>query len=427
MAMDENTRWLADLLKDTGLQFPDPMIDALLRDAREEAFAEAKAILKERMVRAILGCSLEKLREGNGKEQTLQEIETAQDAELAEIDEKNSKEQTLQEIETLKRQIAENDRLLSEMKEAARGSPESGSPDPTLPAEKEVTSPQQREEQAFGYYVYGIMWSGDAQPVNGLPDEGIDPAYPVYVLPYRAIQAVVSKVSLSEFSQERIKANLNDVKWVEARVRTHEAVLEAAMSGRSLIPMRFCTIYQSESRVQEVLVEHYEDFITNLTRLVSKQEWAVKVFCDNENLARKAEEVSDKVKELKEEMAGKSSGAMYFLKKKVEQAIAEEAERMSDEVTQASHDRLAGHAEDARVTPLQSKQLTGRTEEMILNGAYLVSEGQITVFRAELESLEKDYDDLGFSYELSGPWPPYNFVTISFETSTECPEAPGND
>lgn len=64
---------------------------------------------------------------------------------------------------------------------------------------------------------------------------------------------------------------------------------------------------------------------------------------------------------------------------------------------------------------------------MILNGAYLVSEGQMTVFRAELESLEKDYGDLGFSYELSGPWPPYNFVTIAFETSTECPEAPGDD
>jgi hypothetical protein len=63
---------------------------------------------------------------------------------------------------------------------------------------------------------------------------------------------------------------------------------------------------------------------------------------------------------------------------------------------------------------------------MTLNGAYLMSEGQMTAFRAELERLEKDYNDLGFSYELTGPWPPYNFVTISFDTSTECTEAVGN-
>jgi len=401
--MDENKSRLAELLKDQSLQFSAPMIDALLREVREEALAEAKVILKEGMVQAILGRSLEKLKGGNGKEQTPQEIGT------------------------IKRQIAENDRLLREMRKAARGSPEVGLPGSTLPAEKEVTNPLQRKEQALGYYVYGVIKGEDGQPINGLPNEGIDPAYPVYALPHRAIQAVVSKVSLLEFGQEEIKANLNDMKWVEARVRTHEAIIEVAMSGRSLIPLRFCTIYQSESRVQEKLAQHYEDFISNLTRLDGKQEWAVKVFCDHERLAREAEEISDKVKALKVEMAQKSSGAVYFLKKKVEQAIAEEAERISDEIAQHSHGRLADHAEESRVNPLQSKELAGRAEDMTLNGAYLVSEGQMAALRAELENLEKDYGDLGFSYELTGPWPPYNFVTISFDPSTKCPEAAGNE
>jgi hypothetical protein len=48
--------------------------------------------------------------------------------------------------------------------------------------------------------------------------------------------------------------------------------------------------------------------------------------------------------------------------------------------------------------------------EMLLNGAYLVAEKELAVFRAELQMLEEAYGGLGFSYAMIGPWPPYNFV-----------------
>ena len=97
--------------------------------------------------------------------------------------------------------------------------------------------------------------------------------------------------------------------------------------------------------------------------------------------------------------------------------VAEEMERVSEEYAQCSHDRLANHAEEAVISPLQSKELTGRKETMVLNGAYLVAEGQLAAFQAELESLEEEYDGLGFSYEMTGPWPPYNFVSTCTEPS----------
>jgi hypothetical protein len=185
--------------------------------------------------------------------------------------------------------------------------------------------------------------------------------------------------------------------------------------SHTLVPMQFCTIYQSESRVQEMLAEHYDDFVEALSRLEGKQEWGVKAYCDGEALAKKVGETSDKVKELKVEMEQKSSGAAYFLKKKVDEAIAEEVERVSDEQAQHSHDRLSSHAEEAVINPLQSKEFTGRKEAMVLNGAYLVAEEQLAAFRAELESLIEEHGDLGFMYEMTGPWPPYNFVSIGFE------------
>jgi len=92
-------------------------------------------------------------------------------------------------------------------------------------------------------------------------------------------------------------------------------------------------------------------------------------------------------------------------------------ERISDEHAQRSHDRLSSRAEDAVINPLQSRELTGREEAMILNGAYLVAEEQLLAFRAELESLEEEHGHMGFSYEMTGPWPPYNFVSIGLEES----------
>jgi len=103
------------------------------------------------------------------------------------------------------------------------------------------------------------------------------------------------------------------------------------------------------------------------------------------------------------------------MKKKMEETIDEEKERVCDEYAQCSHDRLSSHAEETVVNPLQSKQVTGRPEEMILNGAYLVADEKLADFQAELASLQDEYGDLGFSYEMTGPWPPYNFVTIGAE------------
>jgi len=152
-----------------------------------------------------------------------------------------------------------------------------------------------------------------------------------------------------------------------------------------------------------------------LARLEGKQEWGVKVYCDGETLAQRVGESSDRVRELKAEMDEKSSGAAYFLKKKLEETVAEEVERVGDEYAQRSHDRLSSHAEETVVNSLQSMEITDRKEAMIMNGAYLVAEERLTAFRAELKSLEEECGDLGFSYEMTGPWPPYNFVSTGFE------------
>lgn len=438
--MDEKTRELMGQLKDRLINASDGQITEIIREARDEALAEAKAIIKGMMFQAILEHALGEL-EGAGSiaapakgtvaphaaTGVAPANETPSPTAQARTNTAENEDQIREEIEAIRRKIAENEGLLSQVKASPPTTEEMQAPpaEPVLsPALSviegeaegdEASAPRERGEENYGYYVYGVVGDNSSQPIEGLPEEGIDLAYPVYALPYRAIQAIVSRVSLQEFGQEALEINLNDIKWLEAKVRAHQGVLEEVLDSRTLIPMRLCTIYRSESRVQEMLARYYDDFVEVLARLEGKQEWGVRVYCDGKTLAQRVGEVSDRVKELKTEMAKKSEGAAYFLKKKMDETVAEEVERISDEYAQCSHDRLSSHAEEAVVNPLQSKELTGRQEEMILNGAYLVLEEQLPAFQAELESLVEEYGDLGFGCEMTGPWPPYNFVTIHFE------------
>ena len=430
--MDDRTSELMGLLKERVIEVSNAQITEIIGGAREEAFAEAKGIMKEMMVQAILECALTELkdRRTNG---VLEDSRPRGKTPLPTEDQ----EQIRQEIEAIRQKIAENERSVSRGKASStegEAAPVAGEGAGALPPlDDPVGAPAEEGEAGCAYYVYGVVGRDGGQPLEGLPGEGIDPACPVYALPYshpaataseavlrsadQTLQAIVSQVSLRDFGQERLEENLDDLRWLEAKVRVHQDILDKVVASHTLIPMRFCTLYRTEERIRDMLEQHHADFIQALTRLGGKREWGVKVYCDSQALAQRVGQVSDRVKELEVEMATKSSGAAYFMKKKLEETIAAEVERISDEHAQRSHDRLSGCAAEAIISPLQGKELSGRQEAMVLNGAYLVAEDQLAAFRAELANLQDEFGDLGFIYEMTGPWPPYNFAAIDFTRS----------
>ena len=47
---------------------------------------------------------------------------------------------------------------------------------------------------------------------------------------------------------------------------------------------------------------------------------------------------------------------------------------------------------------------------MLLNGAYLIERERTSEVREAVDVLQEEWRSLGFTIELTGPWPPYNFV-----------------
>jgi hypothetical protein len=258
--------------------------------------------------------------------------------------------------------------------------------------------PQGRAASSTGWYVYGVVPWGEARETvfDGL--EGVGGGS-VALVDAGQLAAIVSEVPLSEFGEEPIVDNLRDPVWLEHRARAHEAILDTALRFSPVVPFRFGTIYRGEDHVREMLSAH-EGLSETLERVRGRVELGVKGFL--------AETPADTAPDTAEDEP--SAGRRYLEEKQRARQLAEERDALKAGVADASHEQLAAAADGARANPPQPREVSRSDHDMFLNGAYLVAADQEGEFRAALEELEKEHGPRGAAYELTGPWPPYNFV-----------------
>jgi hypothetical protein len=251
-------------------------------------------------------------------------------------------------------------------------------------------------------YVYGVIPKGTSADVFEHV-RGVDPTEPVMLVCDGELAAVASAVRLDEFGEEVIEANLRDARWLAEKVQAHDNVLSAAVGRTVVLPFRFGTIYRSEAQVQDLL-RRRDDFRSTLARLDGATELGVKAFVDAHALRRRLAEGEgthdDPI----------SAGRAYMQRRQVERRVGEDVDRFVADCARESHARLTAGARDGRANPIQLPQSDVVAERMILNGAYLVDVDAQEEFRGAVRELEHAYGTNGVRYEVTGPWPPYNFV-----------------
>jgi len=244
-----------------------------------------------------------------------------------------------------------------------------------------------REEET-GWYLYGVVASGADLPAAA----GVDPREEVVALAEGPVAGVASRVSLSEFDEAALAERLADAEWLEQKIRAHEQVVEAALEGGAVMPCRFCTVYRDERELRRFLSERGDALADALARVEGLVELGVKAFAAPAPSSGEASRAE--------------SGRAYLEARRREQQERQELARSRGEIAAQLHERLLGFAEDSVVLALQSRDVSGREAEMVFNGAYLVADrGR---FEDGLAAIARERDDVGL--ELTGPWPPYNFV-----------------
>jgi hypothetical protein len=124
-------------------------------------------------------------------------------------------------------------------------------------------------------------------------------------------------------------------------------------------------------------------------------EWCVKAFIDPSSAAPDGKP---------------TSGTEYLARRRAQRDNAEAALTAAETAAAELHVILGSQAAASSLVARQDRRQTGRTTEMVLNGAYLVG-------RTEVEDFVRLVDEQGherardrLELELAGPLPPYHFV-----------------
>lgn len=274
--------------------------------------------------------------------------------------------------------------------------------------ERQIAEHDAQEARAF--YVYCIGEAAELAPLlQGRRPSAIEETASLELLAHEALAAVASAVPLSDYSEEALPARLADATWTATRAMRHESVVEYFARQASVIPLRFGAIYLTRARIEQLLGEREAEFRTVIERLRGREEWGINVYCDRAHLHRRVVELSDALRELTKQAADAPPGQSYLLRKKIEAMKTEETRSVIKRVAAEIETTLAVTSDDVRRLRLLKEEATEHGE-LVAKLAFLVARRQFESFRTVAERLAAAHAGAGFRLELTGAWPPYNFV-----------------
>jgi hypothetical protein len=268
-------------------------------------------------------------------------------------------------------------------------------------------------------YVYGVARAPRRRQSIPPRLEGIVPAATVDPLMHANLMAFVSLVPAAQFGQSEFRSALNDAAWLKDRILAHEKVVEELRSSYDVVPFRFGTIYRNTSQASNAIGHHLRELCQALDRIHDASEWGVKLYCDQDTLRRRIEIHSDSICQLRDMLGLASPGARFFLQKEYAKALDGETEATVANAVERISQSLDSCACESAAIELQPAAVHGRPADMVMNAAYLVAAGSLGPFRQMLAALQEEFAANGFDHELTGPWPPYHFVSIRQEGSAD--------
>lgn len=213
---------------------------------------------------------------------------------------------------------------------------------------------------------------------------------------------VVSSVPARDYGEEAVARGLQDLDWVGARAVAHETVVERFLSAAALLPMQLFTLFTSDERAIEHVSGDRLRINRILTRVERQLEFGLRLTWNEERSNRAASAKSS----LRRPPA---SGASYLARKRDLRDSSRVAVRSAQVEANRLYRAVAKEASEAhRRTSLERAAPGSR---LLLDAAFLVPWPRAKAFRSAVRGHARDLETPGIDVSLTGPWPPYNFVT----------------
>ena len=242
-------------------------------------------------------------------------------------------------------------------------------------------------------YLYGITREGQGTPASVT---GVDGSAAVEAMPCAGLVCWVSRVGKAEFA-ENLAGNMENLEWLaEVSVR-HQQAVAAIARAHDILPARFGTVFRSPASLRADVEERKRLLVRDLKRVGGCEEWGVKIF----HLAPQPQ------------MAVTAESGRDYLRAKAA-ALRAQAPRGADgEIEPLLQALKAVAAETASGGGAVSRGQRG----LQWQGALLVKRSQATKLQQVLRRFSREWEGTR-RIEVSGPWPPYSFVSRAQKRKT---------
>ncbi len=242
-----------------------------------------------------------------------------------------------------------------------------------------------------GKYLYAFTGAQHVrQSYDGLGLNG----GPTYAILEGPLAAIVSDMPNKRLRPER------------RLLAAHQAVLRLLMEDATPLPVSFGTIASDADDVRRILQANQAAFVQQLRRVDGKVEMGVKVTWNVPNIFEHFVSTCDRLRALRDEVyrGGRepSQADKIELGRAFDRALGEERARHMATVTLALGPLCA-----------EIKANDPRDEREVMSLACLVPRDAQGEFEAAIFEAARLFDN-DYSFDYSGPWPPFNFVNGEF-------------
>lgn len=235
-------------------------------------------------------------------------------------------------------------------------------------------------------YLYGITREGQGGVAGAA---GVDARAAVEAVPCAGLVCWVSRVDQREFA-ENLARNMEDLEWLAGVSVRHQQVVAAIAETQDILPARFGTIFRTLASLTADVRKHKAQLARDLQHISGCEEWGVKVFS---------------LRALPVAVAGAKSGRDYLRSK----AAALRAEAPRDSTPEVRRLLQAVDALAVETAPGSGAVSRGQ-RGLQWQASLLVKRSRRAQLQELMTRFSRDWEGAR-RIELSGPWPPYSFIS----------------
>jgi gas vesicle protein GvpL/GvpF len=242
--------------------------------------------------------------------------------------------------------------------------------------------------------VFCLVQSDRAPSVRGVPKGIPGGGAPRALAVDRGLWAIVADAPLDRFSGEQLQQELQDVEAVSRHALAHASIVEFFFQRGTVIPLKLFTLFSQDERARRQLAKRKTQLRRLFAELRGFEEWGVRIIGALEPApASRAPVITGRdYLEVKKRLRDEASAPPRATLKDVQGGLK-------------TLSRLASKTRKDKFPP------AGQGRPYVTGASFLVKAKRRAQWKRQVAQLAARLEKRDHRLEMSGPWPPYHFVS----------------